>query len=51
MSLSDEIAAAIPKIATKATTTVKKTVAKTPKQGTLPESDNPRESVKIEKKK
>ena len=36
---------------TKATTTVKKTVAKTPKQGTLPESDNPRESVKIEKKK
>ena len=35
----------------KATTTVKKTVAKTPKQGTLPESDNPRESVKIEKKK
>jgi topoisomerase-4 subunit A len=36
---------------TKATTTVKKTVVKTPKQGTLPESDNPRESVKIEKKK
>ena len=35
----------------KATTTVKKTVVKTPKQGTLPESDNPRESVKIEKKK
>ena len=38
-------------VTSKATTTVKKTVAKTPKQGTLPESDNPRESVKIEKKK
>ena len=36
---------------TKATATAKKTVAKTPKQGTLPESDNPRESIKIEKKK
>ena len=38
-------------VTSKATTTVKKTVAKTPKQGILPESDNPRESVKIEKKK
>jgi topoisomerase-4 subunit A len=31
--------------------TAKKTVTKTVKQGTLPEDDNPRQSVKIEKKK
>ena len=35
----------------KSTATAKKTVTKTVKQGTLPEDDNPRQSVKIEKKK
>ncbi len=35
----------------KSTATAKKTATKTVKQGTLPEDDNPRQSVKIEKKK